>query len=373
MKFKIGSFTTDADHGVVMSIISYSFCSSMMLVINKMLVTAVPMASAITFLQLALAVVIVAGGCVFRVIDMKFPDDLRVDPAIAKSFALYALLFVAGLYANMAALETVSVETIIVLRSLLPLFVAYLEWQFMGRAIPNQRSLLSLSAVVLGSILYVMSQSSATKIDETKSGLLAQAWDIRWALAWFVIIAFNMTYGKVICNTVKLSMWGNVYYNNLIAAPMMLPLLFGTGEWKLMHTTFSSLSPMFYLWLSSIMGVAIGYCSWWCRGSVSATSFTVIGVLNKFFTIGVNSLVNPKARVSFFGFLALSICLVAGAFYQQSPMRSEEKPISIPVDYKDEGSDIHLEKIVSDESRRSSMARNGPQSPQGTNHRKSIH
>lgn len=34
---------------------------------------------------------------------------------------------------------------------------------------------------------------------------------------------------------------------------------------------------MFLLILGSVVGTGIGYSSWWCRGLVSATSFTLIG------------------------------------------------------------------------------------------------
>ena len=42
------------------------------------------------------------------------------------------------------------------------------------------------------------------------------------------------------------------------------------------------------LLLGCIVGTGIGYTGWWCRDKVSATSFTLIGVINKCLTVLLN-------------------------------------------------------------------------------------
>jgi hypothetical protein len=54
---------------------------------------------------------------------------------------------------------------------------------------------------------------------------------------------------------------------------------------------------------------------------VSAATYTLVGVVNKFFTVLLNVFLWDK-HSSTAGLLAVCVCLGAGFFYQQAPMRS---------------------------------------------------
>ena len=55
---------------------------------------------------------------------------------------------------------------------------------------------------------------------------------------------------------------------------------------------------------------------------VSATTYTLVGVANKFLTVVLNILLWDK-HSSKMGQLAVVGCLIAGSFYQQAPRREE--------------------------------------------------
>lgn len=57
---------------------------------------------------------------------------------------------------------------------------------------------------------------------------------------------------------------------------------------------------------------------------MSATTFTLVGVVNKFITVLLNVLVWDKHSTPI-GILAVCLCLLAGSFYQQAPRRDESK------------------------------------------------
>jgi GDP-mannose transporter len=75
--------------------------------------------------------------------------------------------------------------------------------------------------------------------------------------------------------------------------------------------------------LGCLIGTGIGYSGWWCRGKVSATSFTLIGVLNKCITVLVNLMIWDQ-HASAVGIACLFLCLIGGAFYEQAPMRKRD-------------------------------------------------
>jgi GDP-mannose transporter len=64
------------------------------------------------------------------------------------------------------------------------------------------------------------------------------------------------------------------------------------------------------------------YTGWLCRGMVSATTFTLVGVVNKLLTVLINVMLWDKHSTPF-GIASVCVCLLAGSFYQQSPRREE--------------------------------------------------
>ena len=55
---------------------------------------------------------------------------------------------------------------------------------------------------------------------------------------------------------------------------------------------------------------------------VSATTYTLVGVVNKFLTVLLNVAIWDK-HSSPTGLFAVCVCLLAGTFYQQAPRRDE--------------------------------------------------
>ncbi len=64
------------------------------------------------------------------------------------------------------------------------------------------------------------------------------------------------------------------------------------------------------------------YTGWLCRGMVSATTFTLVGVVNKFLTVLLNVFIWDKHSTPL-GLFAVCMCLLSGTFYQQSPRRND--------------------------------------------------
>lgn len=60
----------------------------------------------------------------------------------------------------------------------------------------------------------------------------------------------------------------------------------------------------------------------WCRGLISATSFTLVGVVNKMLSVLVSvTFINQNASSQ--QIAALLVCLLAGTLYSQPPLRGD--------------------------------------------------
>lgn len=135
-------------------ILLYSVCSGTLLLLNKLLISYIPLPALMTLVQLLSAV-----GFVYflKVSKISEVDDMVMEKMIP--YGYYALAFVFGVYSNMKALAVSNVETVIVFRALSPLAVSVLDYVFLGRELPNTRSLAALTSVVIGAIIYVVNDA----------------------------------------------------------------------------------------------------------------------------------------------------------------------------------------------------------------------
>jgi len=308
---------------VIASVLAYSFCSGTLVLLNKLTLHFLPFPSLVVAFQLFACIVIIYGA--------KLIGLIKVDPIKwehVKPYLLYIFFFSTGVYCNMRSLNTSNVETVIVFRALSPIIVAFLDAMFLGREYPSKRSWAGLITLVIGAYGY----ASFDEKFQTQ-GLNAYFWPTLYT----IIIAFEMAYGKKIVKSVPLeTKSGPVIYTNLIGFIPMLLLANVGGEYsKFWDFLWSNedyrLPPMgiFLLIVGSFVGTGIGYSGWWCREVVSATSFTLIGVMNKCLTVLLNILIWDKHAAPG-GTFCLFICIAGGIIYQQAPMRGKKTPEQQP-------------------------------------------
>ena len=284
-----------------------------MLVINKLAVQELPLPTVVSGAQLlASSLVVVAMKIVWPTV-MGAMDKTKVIP-----FALYTAMFAAGLFANMKALMLTNVGAVIAARSCLPVIVCLIEWAFMGRALPGARSCLSLAGVVAFAGLYIRNDSAVDV-----EGLEGYA----WLLTWWLLLALQMTYGKWMTEKIEMTQWERVFYTNAFAIPPTIALYYGTGESaKVAAPGGVALGEYAYTWLvaSCVMGVGISYSGWRARSVITATTFTLVGVLNKMATIAFTVIVWPN-DASVTGIASLVFCIAFGLLYQDAPKRGEKR------------------------------------------------
>ena len=287
-----------------LAVAGYSICSSLMLVINKLAITFVPAPSFVLFIQLLFAAVTIRGMSLMGVIDA---DPL--DFSKGKPFILVSMAFLGALYTNVKTLQYANVETFVVFRSSTPCLIAILDFVFLGRQLPNARSCASLGAIICGAVAYIWCDSN---------------FEVRaygWVVAWYVIFAFDQIYIKYVVDQSSLNAWGQTYYTNTLAVPLVLVVALLTREDVEMYDLRLDWISTSALIGSCVAGVLMSYSAFLLRGLVSATTFTVVGTMCKIATVVINCLIWDK-HASLRGLAALFVCLFAGVWYQQAPLRA---------------------------------------------------
>ncbi|KAG9453241.1 hypothetical protein H6P81_006145 [Aristolochia fimbriata] len=284
----------------------YCVSASLLSIINKWAIMKFPYPGALTALQYftsALGVVICGW--------LKLVEHDSLDLKTMWKFLPAAVIFYLSLFTNSELLLHANVDTFIVFRSVVPLFVAVGETLFLKQPWPSTKTWLSLGTIFGGSVLYVFTDYQFTLAAYT------------WAVAYLVSMTVDFVYIKHVVMTIGLNTWGLVLYNNLEAI-LLFPLeLLIMGELKKIkheiqdESDWYSLGVVLPVGLSCLFGLAISFFGFSCRKAISATGFTVLGIVNKLLTVVINLIVWDK-HSTLVGTIGLLICMLGGVLYQQS-------------------------------------------------------
>ncbi|KAK9715269.1 hypothetical protein RND81_06G154300 [Saponaria officinalis] len=288
-------------------VIGYALCSSLLAVINKLAITKFNYPGLLTALQYLTSSL---GVWILGKLGFLNHDPFTLENA--KKFMPAAVVFYLAIFTNTNLLRHANVDTFIVFRSCTPLLVALADTLFRKQPLPSKLTFVSLLIILGGAFGYVA----------TDSGFTLTAYS--WALAYLVTITTEMVYIKHMVTNLGLNTWGFVLYNNLLSLMMAPVFWIITGEYSEVFGALTSNdgnwfdSTAFYaVALSCVFGLMISFFGFAARKAISATAFTVTGVVNKFLTVVINVMIWDK-HASPFGLICLLLTIAGGVLYQQS-------------------------------------------------------
>lgn len=306
-KTKLTWYDTVAHQASVYGVAAgYCISASLLSIINKWAIMKFPYPGALTALQYftSAAGVLLCGY-------FKFLEHDALELLTVWRFLPAAIIFYLSLFTNSELLLHANVDTFIVFRSAVPIFVAIGETLFLHQPWPSIKTWLSLATIFCGSVIYVLTDYQFT--------VMAYS----WALAYLVSMTIDFVYIKHVVMTIGLNTWGLVLYNNLEAL-LLFPLeLLIMGELKKIKHEMTTASDWYSfevvlpVGLSCIFGLAISFFGFSCRRAISATGFTVLGIVNKLLTVVINLVIWDK-HSTWVGTVGLLICMLGGVMYQQS-------------------------------------------------------
>ncbi|XP_057960202.1 GDP-fucose transporter 1-like isoform X2 [Malania oleifera] len=297
-------------------VVGYALCSSLLAVINKYAITKFNYPGLLTALQYLTSVL---GVWILGKLGFLYNDPFTLD--IAKKFLPAAFVFYLAIFTNTNLLRHANVDTFIVFRSLTPLLVAIADAAFRKQPCPSKLTFMSLLTILGGAIGYVATDSAF--------GLTAYS----WAVVYLVTITTEMVYIKHMVTNLGLSTWGFVMYNNLLSLMMAPVFWFLTGEYADVFLAVRSrtggwvdFDAFVAVALSCVFGLLISFFGFAARKAISATAFTVTGVVNKFLTVAINVLIWDK-HASPSGLVCLLFTILGGVLYQRSVTGGGSPPL----------------------------------------------
>jgi len=279
-----------------------------MLVSNKLSLQQVAYPALLANMQFCFATIFLL--CLAFTSNIKFTQkESKLWPWVP-----YSLLTATATYANLRALQNTTIMTMVVIRSLCPLLICWVEWSFLGQKVTQR---IPLSLLAAGGLSYVCASNSHAL-------LLERLQSCSWSIIWGCATTFATLFSKY---TEDAHSFGNIWMVTLLSNALGIIPLTLIGVAFEAHSYSASLfdrqldtATCLPIVVSCLGGVAIGWATWKCRSLTTLSCFAVLGVLTKANAVLMSFAVTDETATG--AEIASLLCIIsASASYQHTPMR----------------------------------------------------
>ncbi|GMI52567.1 hypothetical protein ScalyP_jg5386 [Parmales sp. scaly parma] len=237
---------------------------------------------------------------------VKYPH-FDIDTAI--QWAPVNVLFCGMLFTGMGSLQHNSVPMVTVFKNVANIFTAIGDNIFFGNPVePLVRA--SFAVMMCGAVAATYNDSSITT-----NGLI-------WMLMNCITTSGYCLYMKYATKTIKLSKFGMVYYNNVLATFLLAPVVLLNGEIRefFIRTDLHNASYALHNIFAGFVGFFLNFASLSCVAATGPTTYIIIGSLNKIPTafLGVFIFRTELSKETWF---FVSISMVGGFLYSWAKLK----------------------------------------------------
>ena len=293
-------------YGSISVFVWYFIVSSTMILFNKACMMVLPAPCTVTLLQVTVTTLLIAVAWCCSLVKIQ-----SVNRDILSYYLMYSILFVLGINFTMRSLAITNVDTVLLFRSCSPLLVSVIDTLCLRREMLSRRSFASMLCIVLGATWFAASELQTDTSTLDVPGVCINTVNL-------LITVTLMTWGKHITDSIEVNLTTSVFICNATSIVPILALAILEKEHLIIRQhRLSSVYAVTILGTSCGMGTALSYLGWQMRTIMSATSFTVVGILNKVFTVLLNIMLWPDHAL-WSSTIGLIFSLVGGSLYQQS-------------------------------------------------------
>lgn len=251
--------------------VAYSFCSVSMVLANKALAVYFGTSGMGTtpdvfmvLLQNVVAVVMVEG--LKKAGKVSYPD---FNKETAMKWLPVNVFFVLMLVTGFLSLKYVHVPMVTIFKNLTNILIVAGDWYFYKE---------SVTMLIASSFLIMLLGAVLAAINDIEFSAVGYF----WMSMNCICTAAYVLYMRLATQTIRLSKFGMVFYNNLLSVGLLLPIILVKGElavvanWDLWTSSF-----IFLNLFAGAVGFLLNLASLWCVEKTSATTYAIVGSLNK--------------------------------------------------------------------------------------------
>ncbi|CAI0421520.1 unnamed protein product [Linum tenue] len=296
--------------------LAYCISSCSMILVNKFVLSSYNFNAGISLMlyQNLISVIIVTSLSLLGVISTE-PLTWR----LIKVWLPVNVIFVGMLITSMFSLKYINVAMVTVLKNVTNVITAVGEMYLFQKHHDN-RVWVALFLMIVSAISGGLTDLSFHAVGYT--------WQI---INCFLTASYSLTLRRVMDTAKQVTRSGNlnefsmVMLNNTLSLPLGLVLIFVFNEVDYLTTTPLLRLPVFWLvmTLSGFLGLAISFTSMWFLHQTGATTYSLVGSLNKI-PLSLAGILLFKVPTSLENSASILFGLLAGVFFARAKMR--ERP-----------------------------------------------
>eukprot|EP00928_Gymnodinium_smaydae_P025634 TRINITY_DN2035_c0_g1_i1.p1 TRINITY_DN2035_c0_g1~~TRINITY_DN2035_c0_g1_i1.p1 ORF type:complete len:353 (+),score=62.98 TRINITY_DN2035_c0_g1_i1:93-1151(+) len=293
----------------------YMLSSAGMSISNKLAITSFPLGMSLVVVQMLFCDLVL-------LVKMRneFPLGSRRD--LLRWSLTIPPLFSGMLITSVFAFQTNALSTVVVCRNVAPLVAIFIEG--VVQRVLKAFSLKSVAAILVtlcGVGLYEYDDLSGRSARSSMAGL-------GWMLSNMTLAVLERIAQRHMLahDPVDISKQGLVLINNSVGLVLVALLALITGETAKLGDAVAALSSLdvFYVFISCVVGIMIGYVGIATQALISATSFMVLTNVNKFVVIGFGMVAlgdssSPQAILGCF------VAILGGVWYARESAEADKQ------------------------------------------------
>ncbi|XP_019163457.1 PREDICTED: GDP-mannose transporter GONST1 [Ipomoea nil] len=297
----------------LLSGLSYCISSCSMILINKYVLSSYDFNAGISLMvyQNFVSVVLVS--------ILNFVGIISTEPLTWKLIKVWLpvnFIFVGMLITSMFSLKYINVAMVTVLKNVTNVITAVGE-MYLFKKHHDSRVWAALFLMVISAI--------SGGITDLSFNVIGYTWQI---INCFLTASYSLTLRRIMDTAKQVTKSGNldefsmVLLNNTLSLPLGIVLVFLFNEVDYLATTPLLQLPMFWLviTLSGFLGLAISFTSMWFLHQTGATTYSLVGSLNKI-PLSVTGILLFKVPTSLENATSIFFGLLAGVFFARAKMR----------------------------------------------------
>ncbi|XP_072965438.1 GDP-mannose transporter GONST1 isoform X1 [Typha angustifolia] len=301
----------------LLSGLAYCISSCSMILVNKFVLSGYDFNAGISLMlyQNFVSVIIVSILSLLGIIT-KEPLTWK----LIKVWLPVNVIFVGMLITSMFSLKYINVAMVTVLKNVTNVITAFGEMYLFMKHHDNK---------VWAALVLMIISAISGGITDLSFNAVGYAWQIANC---FLTASYSLTLRRVMDTAKQVTKSGNlnefsmVFLNNTLSLPLGLLLVLVFNEVEYLTKTPLLKLPMFWLVITSsgVLGLAISFTSMWFLHQTGATTYSLVGSLNKI-PLSIAGILLFKVPTSIENFLSILFGLLAGVFFAKAKMRERSQ------------------------------------------------
>lgn len=301
----------------LLSGLAYCISSCSMILVNKFVLSSYGFNAGISLMlyQNLISVIIVS--------TLSFLGVITTEPLtwrLVKVWLPVNVIFVGMLITSMFSLKYINVAMVTVLKNVTNVITALGEMYLFSKHHDNR---------VWAALFLMIISAISGGITDISFNAVGYTWQL---INCFLTAAYSLTLRRVMDTAKQVTKSGNlnefsmVLLNNTLSLPLGILLIFVFNEVDYLSRTPLLRLPTFWLvmTLSGFLGLAISFTSMWFLHQTGATTYSLVGSLNKI-PLSITGILLFKVPTSLENAASIFFGLLAGVFFARAKMRERSQ------------------------------------------------